>query len=94
MTKVPYASVVRSLIYAMVCTRPYIGYVVRVVSRYIRNPGREHWATIKWILQYLKGNSSVCFRFGSGKPLLEGYTIEDMPADVHTSRSTPGYVMT
>ena len=42
MTKVSYASVVRSLIYAMVCTRQDIGYDVAVVSRYMSNPGREH----------------------------------------------------
>ena len=42
MTKVPYASVMRSLMYAMVCTRPDIGYAVGVVKRYMSNLGREH----------------------------------------------------
>ena len=42
MTKVSHASVVGSLIYAMVCTRTDIGYDVAVVSRYMSNPGREH----------------------------------------------------
>ena len=32
MSKVPYASVVGSLMYAMVCTRPDIGYDVGVVA--------------------------------------------------------------
>ena len=36
----------------------------------------------------------MCLRFGSGKPLLEGFTDSDMSADVDTSRSTSGYVMT
>ena len=88
MTKVPYASVVGSLMFVMVCTRPYIGYVVGVVSRYMSNPGREHWPAVKWILQYLKCTSSVCLQFGAGKPL------SDMLVDVDTSRSTSGYVMT
>ena len=38
MEKDPYASVVGSLMYAMVCTRPDIGYAVGVVSRYMSNP--------------------------------------------------------
>ena len=33
MMKVPYASAVGSLMYAMVCTQPDIGYAVGVVSR-------------------------------------------------------------
>ena len=94
MTKVSYASAVESLMYAMVCTKADIGYVVRVASRYMSNPGREHWAAVKWIFRYLKGTSSVCFLFGSSKPLLEGYTNSDMSADVDTSRSMSGYVMT
>ena len=94
LTKVPHASGVGSMMYAMVCTRPDIGHAVGVVSRYMSNPGREHWAAVKWILRYLKGTSSMCLRFGSGKPLLEGYTNSDMSADVDTSRSTTGYVMT
>ena len=64
MMKIPYASVVGSLMYAMVCTRPDIGYVVEVVSRFMSNPGKEHWNTVKWILRYLKGTSNMCLRFG------------------------------
>ena len=50
MMKVPCASAVGSLMYAMVCTWLDIGYVIGVVSRFMNNPGREHWAAIKWIL--------------------------------------------
>ncbi|GJZ73111.1 zinc finger, CCHC-type containing protein [Tanacetum coccineum] len=39
MSKVPYANTVGSLMYLMVCTRPDIGYVVSIVSRYLANPG-------------------------------------------------------
>ena len=50
MTNIPYASVVGSLMYPMVCTRLDIGYVVGVVKRFMSNPGREHWVVVKWIL--------------------------------------------
>ena len=43
MALVPYASAVRSLMYAMVYTRPDIAHAVGVVSRYMANPGKEHW---------------------------------------------------
>ena len=63
MSKVPYASAVGSLMYAMVCTRPDISHAVGVVSRYMNNPGKEHWMAVKWILRYLRGtkNQALCF---------------------------------
>ena len=42
METVPYASVVGSLMYVMLCTRLDICYSVGIVSRYQSNPGREH----------------------------------------------------
>ena len=47
MSKVPYASAVGSLMYAMVCTRPDIAHAVRVVSRYMSHPRIEHWNAVK-----------------------------------------------
>eukprot|EP00253_Pinus_taeda_P023170 PITA_23170 len=63
MSKVPYASAVGSLMYAMVCTSPDIAHAVGVVSRYMKNPGKEHWMAVKWILRYLRGttNQALCF---------------------------------
>ena len=60
MSKVPYASSVGSLMYAMVCTKQDIGYDVEVVAKYRSNPGRELWAIVKWILRYLRGTLSMC----------------------------------
>ena len=94
MRRVSYASVVGSLMYAMVCTRPNIAFVVGTVSHRMSNLGKEHSVAVKWILKYLKGTSSVFLRYGSGKPLLEGFTDSDMSGDVDSSRSTSGYVMT
>ncbi|KAI4334662.1 hypothetical protein L6164_013380 [Bauhinia variegata] len=50
---------VGSLMYAMVCTRPDIAHVVDVVSRFLSNPGREHWNAVKWIMRYLRSTSSL-----------------------------------
>ncbi len=53
MARVPYASTIGSLMYAMVCTRLDISHAVGVVSRYMSNPGKQHWEAVKWILRYL-----------------------------------------
>ena len=46
-SKVPYASAIGSLMYAMVCTRLDITYVVGVVSRFMSRPGKQHWEVVK-----------------------------------------------
>ncbi|KAE8673308.1 hypothetical protein F3Y22_tig00111794pilonHSYRG00058 [Hibiscus syriacus] len=45
MSRVPYASAMGSLMFAMICTRPDIAQAVGVVSRYMVNPDKEHWNT-------------------------------------------------
>ena len=94
MSRVPYASAVGSLMYAMVCTRPDIAHSVGVVSRFLSNPGKEHWEAVKWILRYLRGTSRVCLCFGSSEPLLVGYTDSDMASDVDSRKSVSGFLMT
>ena len=42
MKKVPYASIVGSLMYVMVCIRLDIAFVVGFVSRFMRNLRKEH----------------------------------------------------
>ena len=59
MSKVPYQSTVGSLMYAMVCTRLYIAHVVGVVSRYMSNPGKQHWLAVKGCCT-LNSKSRVC----------------------------------
>ena len=54
MRRVPYASAVGSLMYAMLCTRPDIFYAVGIVSRFQSNPGLDHWIAVKHILKYLR----------------------------------------
>jgi len=46
MQKIPYSSAVGSLMYDMVCTRPDIAHVIGVVSRFLTNPGKEHWQVV------------------------------------------------
>eukprot|EP00253_Pinus_taeda_P009396 PITA_09396 len=47
MSRVPYASAVGSLVYAMVCTRPDIAHAMAVLSRFMSKPGKEHWTVVK-----------------------------------------------
>ncbi|MCO5570541.1 hypothetical protein L7F22_024264 [Adiantum nelumboides] len=65
MEKIPYAFAVDSLMYAMIATCPDIAFAMGVVSRYISNPGKKHWDTVKEILRYLKATKNMCICYGS-----------------------------
>jgi len=94
MSQIPYANVVGCLMYAMVCTRPDISHAVGVVSRYMANPGKEHWSAVKWVLRYLRGTSSYCITYNKSSEFVCGYVDSDFVGDLDKRRSTSGYVFT
>lgn len=59
MKKVPYANAVGSLMYAMICNQPDLGYAMSLVNRYMGKPRKLHWEVVKWIFRYVKGISEV-----------------------------------
>ena len=58
MKVVLYALAVGSLIYAMVCTRPYNGHAVGVVSTFLANPGKGHWIIVCFSMRQLECHTS------------------------------------
>ena len=54
MSKVPYASAIGSIMYAMISTRPNVSYALSVPSKYQSDPGESHWTAVKNILKYLR----------------------------------------
>ena len=48
MESIPYASVVGSVMYTMICTRPDLAHAISITSRYMADPGKEHWNALKW----------------------------------------------
>ena len=94
MSKVPYASAIGNLMYAMVCTRPDITYVVGVLSRFMNRPRKQNWEVVKWILRYLKGSSDTCFCFTSASLKLHGYVDVDFVCDINSRKNTTGFVFT
>ncbi|TYK04622.1 gag/pol protein [Cucumis melo var. makuwa] len=85
--KIPYASAVGSLMYAMLCTRPDICFSVRMVSRYQANPGHDHWTTVKNILKYLKRTKDYMLVYGTKDLILTGYIDSDFQTDKDTTRN-------
>ena len=83
--------------YAMVYTRPDIEHAVGVLSRFMSNPRKEHWTTVKRVFRYLRGTSDygLCYQ---GRPGLErvleihGFVDAGWAGDLDQRRSTSGYV--
>ena len=94
MRGIPYASAVGSLIYAMLCTRLDIWFVVDMVNRYQSDPGEEHWTAVKHIFKYLRRtrNYMLVYHDQSLEPI--GYTDFDFQFDIDSKKSTSGYVFT
>ena len=55
MKNIPYALVVRSIMYAQVCTRLDLAFAIGILGRYQSNPGMDHWRPTKKVLRYLQG---------------------------------------
>ncbi|KAI5647910.1 hypothetical protein M9H77_33915 [Catharanthus roseus] len=54
MEGIPYASVFGSLMYAQVCTRPDLAFIVGMLARYLSNPSPAHWIAAKQVMRPLK----------------------------------------
>ena len=53
--EMPYAKLVRKLLYSSNCTRHDITTSVSYLSRFMSSPHVEHWLQAKWVLRYPKG---------------------------------------
>ena len=84
MALIPYADVMGSLMYCMVCSRPDIACVVSVLSRYMSNPGKSHWEGVKWLLRYMKGSLDIGLVFkgnDTNRGQAAGYVDSDYARD-------------
>ncbi|RVX19252.1 Retrovirus-related Pol polyprotein from transposon TNT 1-94 [Vitis vinifera] len=75
---IPIASIVGSLMFAMICTRPDIAQAVGAVSQFIANPRREHCNIVKRILGYIKGTTNATLCFGESKFIVNAILIQTL----------------
>ena len=95
MSRVPYASAIGSIMYAMICTRPDVSYALSMVSRYQENPGLSHWTAVKNILKYLRNTKEMLLVYGGEQELkVRGYSDASFQTDRDDSKSQSGWVFT
>jgi len=97
MSNVPYSSAVGSLMYAMVCTRPDLSHAMSVVSRYMHNPGKDHWEAVKWIFLYMKSTVNKGLVFDINKATtydVISFVDSNYAGDLDRKRSISEYIFT
>jgi len=93
MSKIPYASAIGSIMYAMLCTRPDVSHALSLTSRFQSDPGEEHWTAVKNILKYLKRTKDMFLVYGDCEELaVKGYVDASFDTDPDDSKSQTGYV--
>ncbi|XP_074346621.1 secreted RxLR effector protein 161-like [Apium graveolens] len=93
MQNIPYASVIGSLMYAQVCTRPDLAFIVGMLSRYLSKPRMNHWIVVKRVMRYLQGTKDYMLVYRRSENLeVIGYSDSDLGGCIDTRKSTSGYV--
>ncbi|RDX82053.1 hypothetical protein CR513_37205, partial [Mucuna pruriens] len=93
MQKIPYASTVESLMYAQVCTRLDIAFLVGVLDKYLSDPRMHHGKEIKCMMLYLKRTKWSMLTYQKFEELdIIGYFDSDFAQSKDNKHSTFRYV--
>ena len=78
--------------YLASATRPDISFAVCKLSRFVSNPGDDHWRALERVMRYLKGTMSYGIRYTRHPKVLEGYCDANWISDAAELYATSGYV--
>ena len=98
---VPYASLIGSINYCAVSTRPDIAFAVNKCTQFTSRPNLIHWTAAKRILCYLIQTKDYGIQYGTNEHRVEGYTHclagftdTDFAGDINDRKSTSGWIFT
>ena len=74
MSRIPYTSMIGSIMYVMLCMRPDVSYALSITSRYQKNPSEKHWMAVKNILKYLRRTKDMFLMYEGTELIVQGYT--------------------
>ena len=79
--------------YAQVCTRPDIAFIVGVLGRYLSNLGQGHWVATKKVMRYLQRKKYYMLVYRKMENLeVLGYKDSDFAGCLDDLKSTSGYI--
>src|SRR3954449_13477865 len=80
--------------YLASATRPDISFAESKLSRFMSNPGSDHWHALEMVMRYLCGTMSYGIHYSGHPTVLEGYSDSNWISDVDELYATSGYVFT
>ena len=89
-----YSQIIGSLMYLASATRPDISFAVSKLSRFVSNPGDDHWRALERVMRYLKGTASYGIHYTGNPRVLEGYSDSNWISDADEIKATSGYLFT
>jgi hypothetical protein len=89
---IPYQSLIGSLMYIAVNTRPDVLHSVCLLSQFNNSYNDEHFSHAKRILRYLKGTINLCMMYKKSEINLYGYVDADWANSIQDRRSYSGFV--
>ena len=94
MKVIPYASVISSTKYDMMCTRPVVCLAMSLARGYNSDPRVDHWTTDKIILRYLNRTKEMFLYYGGAKEIVvKSYVNASFDTDPYDSKSRSGYIL-
>lgn len=93
MKSIPYSSVVGSLMYLHVCTRPDIAFALNVLRIFLSNPESEHWVATKKVMRYLQRTKDFMLVYRKSDDIqIVGYSDSDFAGCPDDRKSTSGHI--
>jgi hypothetical protein len=89
-----YSQIIGSLMYLASATRPDISYAVSKLSRFVSNPGDDHWHALERVMRYLKATASYGIHYTGYPKVLEGFSDANWISDADELKATSGYAFT
>src|SRR5438128_6524526 len=80
--------------YLTSATRLDISFAMSKMSRFMSNPGIDHWHALERVMRYLRGTMSYGIHYSGHPAEPEGYSDSNWISDVDELYATSGYVFT
>lgn len=89
---VPYQSLIGSLMYLAIATRPDIAHAISYLSQFNSRFSNEHWIAAKRVLRYLKGTKNLGITYSKTNQPIIGFADADWASCTIDRRSYTGYI--
>lgn len=86
-----YQSMIGSIMFLMLGSRPDLAYVCGLLARYSKDPTVAHAKALQRVFRYIQGTQDFRLQLGGNEDLI-GFSDSAFADDVDSARSTAGYI--